>query len=164
MKREIQIDGKKFQVEASRRSDQWEFRIDGKALDADVAEIGPGMYSIIAEGKSFVVRVEPKGAGLEIEVGFRRMTAQVIDPRSRRGVAGQLELEGRQQIFAPMPGKVVSVLIGQGNPVKTGQAILVLEAMKMQNEVRSPKDGTIERLLVEESQAVNAGDLLAVVA
>ena len=164
MKREIRIDGKTFQVEANHRGGRWEFRIDGQALDVDVAEVGPGMYSIIAAGKSFVVRVQPRGAGLEIEIGPRRMAAQVIDPRRRRSVAGQLELEGRQQIFAPMPGKVVSVLIGQGKPVKTDQAILVLEAMKMQNEVRSPKAGTIERLLVKESQAVNAGDLLAVVA
>jgi biotin carboxyl carrier protein len=164
MKREIRIEGKSRQVEANRRGDRWEFRIDGKPVEADVAEIAPGAYSILLGGKSFVVRVEPHKAGLEIEVGSRRIAAQVIDPRRRRAGIAQMELEGRQQIFAPMPGKVACVLVGQGKAVEADQAILVLEAMKMQNEVRSPKAGTIERLLVKEAQAVNAGDLLAVIA
>ena len=91
------------------------------------------------------------------------MTAEVIDPTRRRRERGEAEREGVQQIAAPMPEKVVRLLIEQGSPVEVGQGILVLEAMKMQNEVRSPKSGTVERLLVKEGQAVNAGDVLAVV-
>ncbi|MGH9706384.1 MAG: biotin/lipoyl-containing protein, partial [Candidatus Acidiferrales bacterium] len=74
------------------------------------------------------------------------------------------EAEGRQNVLASMPGKVVRVLANAGDAVEAGQGLLVVEAMKMQNEIRSPKSGTIERLLVAEGQTVNAGELLAIVA
>src|SRR5258705_4794768 len=69
--------------------------------------------------------------------------------------------EARQQILAPMPGKIIRVLVQAGEKVEAGQGLLVVEAMKMQNEIRSPKSGTVERLLVKEGQPVNAGEILA---
>ncbi|HVB99508.1 MAG TPA: biotin/lipoyl-containing protein [Candidatus Dormibacteraeota bacterium] len=164
MKRNVRIEGKNHSVEAERRAGGWDFRIDGKPIDADAAEISPGLFSILLEGKSFLARVVSGGARLEIEVGSRRMIAEVSDPRRSRRSRGELEREGHQRILAPMPGKILRVLVGKGSPVEAGQAILVIEAMKMQNEVRSPKAGTLERLLVSEAQAVGAGELLAVVA
>jgi biotin carboxyl carrier protein len=74
-----------------------------------------------------------------------------------------LEAQGRQQIVAPMPGKVVRVLVSAGDEVAAGQGLLVVEAMKMQNEIRSPKQGKVERFEVQEGQAVNAGEVLCVV-
>jgi len=74
-----------------------------------------------------------------------------------------IESEGSQRVIAPMPGKVVRVLVKVGDAIEVGNGILVVEAMKMQNEVRSPKSGKIERLLVSEGQAVSAGEVLAVV-
>jgi biotin carboxyl carrier protein len=87
-----------------------------------------------------------------------------VDPRSWSGRrhAGS-EAEGRQQIVAPMPGKIVRVLVIAGDRVEAGQGLLVVEAMKMQNEIRSPKSGTVESVQVEEGQAVNAGEVLCVV-
>ena len=161
MKREVRIGGKKHLVEIKRAGERWSFRIDGEPVEADVAELSPAVYSILLGGRSFQVRVERVAGELAIEIGSRRVAAEVIDPRRRRGERGELECEGKQQIRAPMPGKVVRVLIGQGQKVEAGQGVLVLEAMKMQNEVRSPKSGTLERLLVTEGQAVNAGDALA---
>jgi len=88
----------------------------------------------------------------------------VLDPRAWRGKrGGVLEAEGRQQIIAPMPGKVVRLLVKAGDAVEAGQGLLVVEAMKMQNEIRAPKTGKVERILISEGQAVNAGDVLAVV-
>jgi biotin carboxyl carrier protein len=72
-----------------------------------------------------------------------------------------LEAEGRQQISAPMPGKVIRLLLAAGDSVEAGQGLIVVEAMKMQNEIKSPKNGKVERLLVKEGQNVNAGDVLA---
>jgi biotin carboxyl carrier protein len=164
MKREVRINEKKRLVEIDRRDGVWSFRVDGQAVPADVMEISPGIYSILLGGRSFEARVQPHGARLEIEVGTRRVSAEVIDPRRLVRAGHDLELEGRQEVSAPMPGKVVRVMIEQGKPVEAGQGILVLEAMKMQNEVQSPKSGMVERLLVKEGQAVNAGDTLAVVA
>jgi biotin carboxyl carrier protein len=72
-----------------------------------------------------------------------------------------VEAEGRQQITAPMAGKVVRLLVKSGEKVEVGQGLLVVEAMKMQNEIRSTKSGTVERLLVQEGQTVNASETLA---
>jgi biotin carboxyl carrier protein len=72
-----------------------------------------------------------------------------------------MEAEGRQQITAPMPGKVVRILKNAGVAVEAGEGLLVVEAMKMQNEIRSPKRGKVEKILVKEGQAVNAGEVLA---
>ena len=85
-----------------------------------------------------------------------------MDPRSWRGRRqGALEVEGRQEIVAPMPGKVIRLLVAAGDAVEAGQGLLVVDAMKMLNEIRSPKSGKVERLLAKEGQAVNAGEVLA---
>jgi len=102
---------------------------------------------------------------LKLQTGSREFTAEVIDPRAWSGRRhGNAEAEGRQQIVAPMPGKVVRLLVKAGDHVEAGQGLLVVEAMKMQNEIRSPKSGTLERVLAKEGQPVNAGEVLCVVA
>jgi biotin carboxyl carrier protein len=117
----------------------------------------------LLKGKSYDVRVTPTPAGaLTLQTAHHEFTAEVVDPRSWRGRRhGALEVEGRQQILAPMPGKIIRVLVQTGDKVEAGQGLLVVEAMKMQNEIRSPKSGTVERLLVKEGQPVNAGEILA---
>jgi biotin carboxyl carrier protein len=94
----------------------------------------------------------------------REYRVEIVDLRSwRRSRSGRIDLAGRQQIAAPMAGKVVRVLVAPGQRVESGQGLLVVEAMKMQNEIRSPKTGTVERLLAKEGQAVNSGEILAVI-
>ena len=151
------------QVELTRVGERFECRIDGRTIDADVAEISTGIYSILIGGRSLEVHVEAHGQALRITSGASEFVASVIDPRRYRKGAGSILAEGRQQVTAPMPGKVIRVLVKAGEAVKAGQGIVVVEAMKMQNEVKSPKAGTIEKLLVVEGQPVNAGDALAVV-
>ncbi len=164
MKRKLRIGARSLVVEIDRRGKTPSFRIDGQPIEADVAEISPGVYSLLLGGRSFEARVDPKGSGhLEIEMGGRRIVVELVGSRASAGERGGGELEGRQQITAPMPGKVVRTLMTEGQQVEAGQGILVLEAMKMQNEVRSPKSGALERLLVTEGQTVNSGDLLAIV-
>ncbi len=152
-------------VEIERAEGRLRATVDGRPLEADAVEVAPNTYSILLEGRSLEVRVQSVGDALHIHAGGQEFSAKVRDPRAWRGKrGGALELEGRQQITAPMPGKVVRVLVKPGDAVEARQGLLVVEAMKMQNEVRSPKTGKVERLLVREGQAVNAGDLLAVVA
>ncbi|HEV2386553.1 MAG TPA: biotin/lipoyl-containing protein [Candidatus Acidoferrales bacterium] len=164
MKREVRINGKSKMVEIERQGEGWVCRIDGEPVEADVVETGRGVYSILLGGRGFEARVAGQGGELEVDVGERRMRIEVIDPRRLSRHHREIELAGRRQVTAPMPGKVVRVLAGAGQAVEAGAGILVLEAMKMQNEVRSPKSGLVEQLLVSEGQAVNAGDVLAVVA
>jgi biotin carboxyl carrier protein len=161
MRLDIRINGAKRSVEfdLARR----EVTIDGRKIGADAAEIAPGVYSILLDSQSFEVTVEQSGDGLLLRTVGREFQLEITDPRSwRRGRAGSIELEGRQEVAAPMPGKIVRVLAAPGQEVEAGQGLLVIEAMKMQNEIRSPKSGTLERL-AREGQTVRAGEILAVV-
>lgn len=163
MKLEVSINNCTRTVELIRNADQWHISLDGETLDADAIEIAPNIFSILLNGKSHEVRIAltPTGA-LTLQTAHREFTAEVLDPRAWRGRRhGALEAEGRQQILAPMSGKIVRVLVQAGEKVEAGQGLLVVEAMKMQNEIRSPKSGTVERLLVKEGQPVNAGEVLA---
>ena len=122
-----------------------------------------GVYSILLGGRSLEVTTEETSSGLLVRTNGQEFQVEVIDPRSwRRGRGAGIELEGRQQLVAPMPGKIVRVLVAAGQHVDAGQGLLVIEAMKMQNEVRAPKSGTVEKL-AREGQTVNAGEVLAVV-
>jgi biotin carboxyl carrier protein len=163
MKFDVQIAGKTRTVELQLDCDRWQISLDGVALDADAVEISPNVFSILLNGESYEVRLAAASDGkLTLQTRHHEFVAQVIDPRAWRGRGhGPVEAEGRQQIVAPMPGKVVRLLVKAGDKVEAGQGLLVVEAMKMQNEVRSPKTGTVERLLAKEGQAVNAGDILA---
>ena len=165
MKFEIQIAGRARVVELTRNSEAWRIALDGKEVDADVMEIEPGIFSILLDGKSHEVRATPTLNGaLKLQSGEYEFAAEIADPRAWRGRRhGSMEAEGRQEIVAPMPGKVVRVLVAVGEKVEAGQGLMVVEAMKMQNEVRSPKSGVVERLMVREGQAVNAGEGLAVI-
>jgi len=161
MKTEIRVNGVKRSVEfdLSRR----EAAIDGRKIAADAAEISPGVYSILLGGQSFEVIVEKSGEGLLLRTAGREYQMEIADTRSwRRGRAGSIELEGRQEVRAPMPGKIVRALSAPGEKVEAGQGLLVIEAMKMQNEIRSPKSGTLERL-AREGQTVKAGEIVAIV-
>jgi biotin carboxyl carrier protein len=70
---------------------------------------------------------------------------------------------GPKNLTAPMPGRIVRVLVKQGDEVEAGAGVVVMEAMKMQNEIKSPKKGTIQKIMVSEGAAVNSGDVLAIV-
>jgi biotin carboxyl carrier protein len=163
MKFDVRIADKTRTIELQRNSGRWQISLDGTALDADAVEIAPNVFSILLNGESFEVRIAPAIDGkLTLQTRHHEFIAEVLDPRAWRGRRhGALEAEGRQQIVAPMPGKIVRLLVKAGDRVEAGQGLLVIEAMKMQNEVRSPKTGTVERLLAKEGQPVNAGEILA---
>jgi len=163
MKYEVRIGGKTRVVELTRNSETWRISLDGNPLDADAVEVATNTFSILLDGESYEVRITPKPDGkLVVNTSTEEFTCEVTDPRAWRGRRhGAMEAEGRQQITAPMPGKVVRVLANAGDKVEAGQGILVVEAMKMQNEIRSPKSGRVEKILVSEGQAVNSGDVLA---
>ena len=153
-------------IELERDASGWHVTLDGSPTAVDAVEIAPNTISILLDGQSFEISVTPSPDGkLKLQNGSHEFTAEVIDPRAWSGRRhGHVEAEGRQQILAPMPGKVVRVLIKAGDRVEAGQGLMVVEAMKMQNEIRSPKSGTVEKILAKEGQPVNAGDILCIVA
>jgi biotin carboxyl carrier protein len=157
---------KKRVVELERNASGWRAKLDGQPAAVDPAEISPNTLSILLDGQSFEITVTPSPDGKwQLHTGTREFIAEVIDPRAWSGRRhSSVQAEGRQQIVAPMPGKVVRLLVKAGEHVEAGQGLLVVEAMKMQNEIRSPKSGTVERILAQEGQPVNAGEVLCVVA
>jgi len=163
MRFEIHIAGRTRTVELTRTADRWQISLDGQPTNADAVEISPNIFSVLLNGQSHEIRVTLQTDGtLTLQSADHEFAAEVIDPRAWKGRRhGHVEAKGRQQILAPMPGKVVRLLVKTGDKVQAGQGILVVEAMKMQNEVRSPKTGTVGRLQAEEGQPVNAGQVLA---
>jgi biotin carboxyl carrier protein len=158
---EITIGEKTYRVELFRAGPGWRCKLEGKELPIDVIFPQPGLLSILLDGKSYEVRQESSAGESIIVVGHERFTAIVRDPRSYRSRRSRDGGQGIKKISAPMPGKVVRVLAPAGTEVEVGQAVLVIEAMKMQNELKAPKKGKVTRLNVDEGEAVEAGQILA---
>jgi biotin carboxyl carrier protein len=152
-------------VQLERVGGCWKVSLDGQPVDADVAEIGPHSLSVLLEGHSYTVEITQAADGvLKLQTDLQEFVAEVADPRAWRGRRhGGVEVQGQQKVAAPMPGKVIRVLVGVGDSVDAGQGLIVVEAMKMQNEIRSPKTGIVERLNAKEGQAVTAGEVLCVI-
>jgi biotin carboxyl carrier protein len=169
MKFEVHLDsvlGKtKHVVDLEMDGSALKVRLDGQPVDANVILAAPNAVSVLLNGTAFDIHIAPSLDGTyKLQTGPHEFQADVRDPRAWRGrKQGALEAEGRQQIIAPMPGKVIRLLVKVGEEVEAGQGLVVVEAMKMQNEIRSPKKGRVERLQAKEGQPVNAGDVLCVV-
>jgi biotin carboxyl carrier protein len=159
----VTINGKTHRLELDQAEGQWACRLDGRSISADTVLIGPDELSLRIGNQVYEVRRERVAGDMYIWVGSGRFAAEVRDPRSLRGRARAADDLGPKKLTAPMPGKVVRVLVSEGAEVDLGSGVVVVEAMKMQNEIKSPKKGTIQKILVTEGTAVNAGDVLAIV-
>jgi biotin carboxyl carrier protein len=141
--------------------------IDGRGYTLEVRESGDSGYVLIAGAAVFDCRVDGRtesGKSIGVIVGATEYSVTLIDPKRLRGASGAAAHAGEAaRIVAPMPGKVVRVLVNVGDQVAAGAGIIVVEAMKMQNEMKSPKSGTVVALNVDVGATVNAGDVLAVI-
>ncbi len=131
--------------------------VDAEQLK-EVAEVEPGVYSILADGRSF----EARAIGASVHVNGRRFTAEMYDPRDRSQKSSAALGTGRQSIVAPMPGKVIRVLVREGDAVEAGQGLVVVEAMKMQNEMKALRAGHVVEVIAKDGDTVGAGDTLVV--
>ncbi len=134
--------------------------IDGRSITADVQLLQPGVLSLLLSGRQYRCILD----GDAVLIAGQRFPFAVDDPRSLQGRRGAgAGTEGPRPVKAPMPGRVVRVLLAAGEAVAEGQGIIVIEAMKMQNELKSPKAGRVVRIAVAVDDTVGAGDVLAVV-
>ncbi|HEY0704548.1 MAG TPA: biotin/lipoyl-containing protein [Candidatus Acidoferrales bacterium] len=164
MKVKMLIQGRQRNVEATQPGERLRWEIDGREVEADAIEISPGLFSVVIGGESIEVRIEGKSSALRVFAGGQEYSAAIQNPRElKKSRAGAAEAEGRQSVTAPMAGKIIRCLVAAGDEVQTGQGVAIVEAMKMQNEIRSPKSGKVERIAVIEGQTVNSGDVVAVV-
>jgi biotin carboxyl carrier protein len=134
--------------------------IEGRPLTADVQLLQPGVMSLLIAGRQYRCILD----GDAVLIAGQRFPFEVDDPRSLQGRRGAgAGTEGPRPVKAPMPGRVVRVLVAAGEDVTEGQGVIVIEAMKMQNELKSPKAGRVVRIAVAVDDTVASGDVLAVV-
>ena len=160
---DIAIEGNNYRLELNRVESRWSCRLDGREVEVDAVVARPDVLSLRIGNQAYEVKCERIAGQMFLWVGSACFAAEVRDPRSLRGRVRQVDDHGPKKLTAPMPGKIVRVLVRQGDEVEAGSGVLVVEAMKMQNEIKSPKKGTIQKILVGEGAAVNAGDVLAIV-
>ena len=164
MKLNLAVNGVKQQIEILVPAPGCRFRLSrGPERSADVATPEPGVYSVLLDGRSYDARVERTSGHLIVSVQGHRFEIEVRDPRrwspnaaSRRG--GDIET-----VRAPMPGKVVRVLVAPGDTVEAGQGVMVVEAMKMQNEMKASRSGRVLAVAAKEGATVTAGEVLATI-
>jgi biotin carboxyl carrier protein len=184
MTREILIAGRRYQVELNRANGGWDCVVrsaessrnpyDTPSLDdapvrrlqVDAVLTDTGVLSLLLEGKSYEVKRETLAGrrGVIIVIGGRRYPVELRDPRSLGGRhLVTAEADGPSKILAPMPGKIVRLLAAEGSVVEAGQGIVIIEAMKMQNELKSPKKGVLRKVYAAAGAAVIAGEEVALV-
>jgi biotin carboxyl carrier protein len=166
VKLELDIDGRTIAAKLDAAAGRAQLAIDGRTHEAEVSEPEPGLFTVILRGRVYRCALDraPDGRS-EVTVNGRRVTIAVRDrKRWRGGAAGAAGGGGRATLTSPMPGKVVRVLCAVGDEVADGQGVLVVEAMKMQNELRAPRAGRVERLAVGPGDTIELGDLLVVIA
>jgi acetyl/propionyl-CoA carboxylase alpha subunit len=163
MKLEIEIGGETRAVDIDETAGRFRLEIDGRTVEGEVLRPEPGTYTFHVGGRVVEAHVsESIGDGLKVQIAGV-VTEVLVVNRRRRAHGTDAGAEGRQTLVAPMPGKVVAVLVEPGAGVTKGQGVVVVEAMKMQNEVRAPKEGTVAEVSVAVGDTVTAGQALAVV-
>lgn len=143
-----------------------EITIDGATVPVDLCAIDDVTYSLLLSNKSYEALVEVAGNDLSVLLNGRLYGAQVLDERARRAraqaVGGSASHSGDVTIKSPMPGLIVAVPVSEGQAVKKGQTMVVLESMKMENELKAPRDGTVTAIKVAPRQSVEQHQPLVV--
>jgi biotin carboxyl carrier protein len=167
MRLSVSVQGRAGEVEFTREAETCRFRYTSAGREeitgvASIVEVEPGIYSVIWDGRSYEAKVSwANGSGF-VDVSGRHYSIQAFDPRELVPGAAAARA-GREEIVAPMPGKVVRTLVKEGDQVEAGQGIVVVEAMKMQNEMTAPKSGRVALLRAAPGATVSAGDVLAAI-
>ena len=144
----------------------YEITLEGRTVHVDAVRSGPTIYSVIEDGQHFEAMVDEKGAhGFDVLVAGRIFHLQAVDERTQLLAQSAAPLAtGPQTVVAEMPGKVVKLSVPVGESVREGQGVVVLEAMKMENEIPAPIAGVVKEIVVSEGQTVEAGAPLFTVA
>ncbi|WP_324289957.1 biotin/lipoyl-containing protein [Pyxidicoccus sp. MSG2] len=146
-------------------NDQYRVTVNGKTYQVDALMLEHGTMTMLVDGQSYGVEFEENGDEVGVLLRGQVNRFDVADERRLRLRAGNaaFSVEGKQLVTAPMPGKVVKVLVKVGDEVKEGQGLVVVEAMKMENELKSPKAGKVTELFAKEGTAVENNAKLVVV-
>ena len=168
---DLEILGRRRTIEFRRHGSGWEFTLDGRILDVDVTAIGERWSLLIGPPspaasagrpkRSYEVAVDPGSNGERIvHVNGVAVAVSLIDPRARRAPGRAAASSGRRSIVSPMPGRIVKVLVKAGDAVAAHQGLVVVEAMKMENELRAPHAGRVTDVKVVDGMSVEANAVL----
>ncbi len=167
MKLRAEIGEAKHSIELNEVDGKTAAVIDGEHFEIEVSYPEPNVLLIKKDGRIYEAFVSPTSdvnASTLVSVNGEDVEVRLVDPKKLRGAGKQgASEEGRVEIKTAMPGKVVRILLAAGSVVEKGDGVLVVEAMKMQNELKSPKSGVVKEIRVAESDTVATGDVLAMI-
>jgi biotin carboxyl carrier protein len=149
-------------VDIERRNGIYRVEVDGVRYEVDALKLEGAFFSILTEGRSYEVSVEAKGDNYHVRHGAAELLVTLSDPSRQAREAGA-GAEGPENIVSMMPGKVVRVMVAEGDEVEAGQGLVVVEAMKMENEITAAKQGKIRSINVEAGRTVEGGAVLMVI-
>lgn len=165
MKLQLEIDGQTRQVEIDPAAAPGHFqvRIDDQLLAADACLLRPGVLSLLIDGRAHRIVLDEEASELLLHIRAQRFPYRIEDPRSLRSRRRHAAADGPATLKASMPGRIVRVLVEKGQEVAAHQGVIVIEAMKMQNELKSPRQGRVSSLHAAPGDTVASGDILAII-
>ena len=168
MKLQAEIGDQKHDVEITREDGRVFASVDGRRYELEASEPEPGVFLFKHDNRIYEAVIsgsDTKGLTTNVRIGTDEFDVKIIDPKRLRGAGNETEHgDGLAEIKTAMPGKVVRILVEIGSEVGKGDSVMVVEAMKMQNELKSPKAGIVKSIPTEEGATVAAGDVLATIA
>ena len=158
----VKVDNREFKVDLEKDGRGFKVYLDGKERIVEVVNEKGTQVTLIIDNRSFNITLESDG---QILVNNEAYSIEITDEQIQKFIkAGTKNIHEKElAIKAPMPGLIVEVFVKEGDPVNMGQSLLVVEAMKMQNEMNAPRDGIVKKVLVEKGQSVNSGDAFLVI-
>lgn len=161
MKLQAEVNSEKYNLELKRDGEKVFAKIDEREYELETSEVEPNVYLFKHNNKIYQVYAAENGI---VNIGNHQLEVNLIDPKRLRGAAGaDGNTDGAAEIKTAMPGKVVRILVEIGAEIQKGEGVIVVEAMKMQNEMKAPKDGIIKEIRFSEGTTVNAGDVLVII-
>ena len=162
---EIELKDRTVQAEIlEQKEDTVKVSVNGKIYDLDIRKVEPGTYSLLHQGRSFEMQITEgkKRNEYHVQLDGRGWGVQIIDAEvrfQRNRHKGKME-NGMHEISSPMPGKVVKVLISEGEEVKEGQTLIIISAMKMESEYHAPRDAKVKEVLISEGDTIEGNQPL----
>jgi biotin carboxyl carrier protein len=170
LKLRVEVDGEEYLLDLNRQGSEATYQLRGVSNEsgqasglASVVETQAGVYSVLLGNRSFEVRIANGREPAEVWAGQHRYLISQADARDSAGKRKGAAAVGPQEIRAQMPGKVIGILVAPGQHVEAGQGLIIVEAMKMQNEMRSPKDGVVSKIKAVAGATVAQGEVLMTV-
>jgi biotin carboxyl carrier protein len=159
---DARVEDRALRVDVRGKNGRYDVMLDGRRLEVDFQESADGFASLLIDGRSHEAAFEPRDGGYAVALRTGTVFVGLAEP-SLASAPSPKGAGGAARVTAPMPGKLVRVLVEAGQAVEAAQGLVVMEAMKMENELRSPKAGLVREVHVREGQAVEGGALLVVV-